>query len=345
MLRNFFVLGILFIFSRCLLAQDAATTKGQRAFDHRIHYYEGTPIRKFSATHSNLTVDGMKLSNSAPSIYEGVLYVGTDANAAIAIAAHTIQTKYELENGGAVEGSPAVTKDNVYVGFKNNLFAAFSRADGKLLWKYETKGPVTTTPLVHDKMVYFTTSNGLCYCLNAETGTFKWKFSVLSKASSPAYEKGATFEKDMVIVGTDRQQVYALNAKNGDQVWMYYGAGGQILISDLRVFATSKEGIIFAIDKLTGHQDWHFTGHLVSGTTDLALANNFLVFRNGNNIIALDSRSGEGFKWQKNLSHPLASEPIIVGNVIYAASLDGKLYAFDLETGNEYSHFDLGFTP
>ena len=345
MLRSIIGIILLLTLSVSLYAQDAATSVGQNAIEHRMRFFEGSTTKKFSSKTSSFKIKGQKFSTSSPAIFDGIGYAGTDSGCIFSVTASEIKLLCKLENAGAVEGAPAVTKENVYVGFKNNLFAAFSRDDGKLLWKYETKGPITTTPLVHEKRVYFTTSNGLCYAFDAETGAFKWKFSVLSKASSPAYDKGITFEKDIVYVGNDRQQLYALNAKNGDKLWDHYGAGGQPLMTDLRVHGISKDGSIYALDKNTGHPDWHCRGTLNEGTTELALANNTLVFGNGNNIIAVDSRSGEGFKWEKELSRPLASAPIIIGDLVYAACLDGKLYAFDLQTGNQYSSFDFGFTP
>ncbi len=344
MLRSVLILVFLAGSSINLHAQDAALPEGQKAIQHRSRYFEGNPIRKFTAKNSISRLEAKKFSGVSSSIYEGVAYVGTDLDEVVTVTSSEINRKYKLENAGAIEGAPAITKDKVFVGFKNNLIAAFSREDGKLLWKYETKGPVTT-PLVHGDMIYFTTSNGLCYALKEETGTFKWKFSILSKASSPAYVQGAGFENDLVIVGTERRQIYALSAKKGDKVWVHDGAGGQPVVGDIDIYAVEKIGSVVAIDKSDGRGLWHFRGDLVEGTTEFALAKNTIVFGNGSRIMALDSRMGEGFKWKRDLPQPLGSAPIIVGNVTYATCLDGKLYAFDLETGNEIDHFDLGFTP
>lgn len=330
---SLFIIGL---FSPPLHAQDASTPEGQKVIDRRTHFYDCAPIRKFSSASSNIKLDGKKFSNASAAIYDGIPYVGTDANAAVAVTALGIKTKYELENAGAVEGAPAVTKDNVFVGFKNNLFAAFSREDGKLLWKYETKGPVTTTPLVHNDMVYFTTSNGYCYALKWETGTFKWRSNVLSKASSPACEN------DVIYVGNDRQCVFAINVKNGDQIWQNRSAGGQPVVGDVHIYAVEKVGSIQAIDKRNGQTDWYFKGDLIEGTTDLALAKNTLVFGNSTTVLAIDSRMGKGFKWKKELKRSLASGPIIVGDVAYITCLDGVMYALDLETGSELSRFELG---
>ena len=247
----FFIL----IFAIPLHAQDAATSEGQKAIEHRTRSYEGMPIKKIAAKTSNFQIEGKTFANNSPALYDGISYIGTDSGIIYSITPNEIKSLCRLENSGAVEGSPAVTKENILVGFKNNLFAAFSRSDGKLLWKYETKGPVVTTPLAHGDMVYFTTLNGFVYALKAETGAFKWRFNVLSKASSPA------FENDVIFVGNDRQRMYAIDAKTGieggKELWHFDGAGSTPSINESDVYGSSLTGVIHSIDKTTGHGVWH----------------------------------------------------------------------------------------
>jgi outer membrane protein assembly factor BamB len=342
MVRLIFTITLLSAIAIPVYAQDAATSEGQKAIDHRLRFYEGTPIKNFSAKTTSFTIEGQKFSSASPAIYDGVVYIGTDSGCIYSITPSGIKKLSKLENAGAIEGTLAITKDYVFAGFTNKVFAAFSRSDGKMLWKYETKGSVITTPLAHDDMVYFTTSNGYCYALKAESGTFKWRFNVLSKASSPA------FDKDVIFVGNDRQQIYAINAKpginGGDELWHYNGAGGQTVINESDIYGIAIRGHVYSVDRTTGRGVWIFVGDLGDGTTDLALANYTVVFGNGRRVIAIDSRAWQYSKWQKELPRTVEVPPIIVGDVVYTVCSDGKLYALDLGTGNELSHFDLGGT-
>jgi outer membrane protein assembly factor BamB len=273
--------------------------------------------------------------------YGNVFYIGTDSEAIVSVTPSGMHTLCKLENAGPVEGM-AISDDYIFAGFRNNLFAAFNKSDGKLLWKYETKGPVISAPIVHDKFVYFSTSNGFVYALTASTGGFKWRYNAISKASSPIFEKDITYGKDAIIVGNDRQHMYVIDAKNGDKIWEYERAGGELLINGPNIFATSVNGTVYSIDKTSGRPVWSFSGDLKPEHTDFALSNTMLVFGNGNRIIAMDSRAGEGFKWQKDLHTPVSGAPIVTENVIYASNIDGVIYAFDLATGNEISHLATG---
>ncbi len=321
-------------------AQDAATPEGQKAIEWRTRFYAGTPIKKFSDATSKIKLKGPKFSTASPAIYDGVPYVGTDSALVVALAPFEFKAGFELVGSGSIQGAPALTKERVYIGFSKNMFAAFERETGKLVWKYETKGPVTTTPLIHGKVVYFTTSNGFCYALDAETGSFKWKFNALSQASSPA------FDNDIVYIGTAKFRTYAINAKNGDQIWENVTSGGQPTLSDLNIYVTNKVGSVICLDKATGTERWSFKGDLYEGTSDFALANNTLVVGNITRVFGMDSRAGSSaVKWTKTFSRPLAGAPIIVGDVVYAACMDWNIYALDLETGKEYDHSDIGFAP
>lgn len=343
MLRSIIKIALLILFTASVYAQDASTSDGQKAIDHRLRFYEGTPIKKFSAKTTSFTIEGQKFSTALPAIYDGVAYIGTDSGCIYSATPAEIKRLCKMENAGAIEGSLALTKDYVFAGFTNKLFAAFSRTDGKVLWKYETKGPVITTPLVHDKFVYFSTSNGYVYALDAESGSFKWRYNALSKASAPA------FDHDVLFVGNDRQHIYAINAINdqrkGTELWEFQEAGRQTVINEGDVYGIAIRGYVYSIDRTTGKGVWIFVGDLNDETTDLALANYTVVFGNGNRVVAIDSRAWQYSKWLREFPRTVEIPPIIVGDVVYASCSDGKIYALDLATGNEYSHFDLGFTP
>ena len=198
------------VFSIPLRAQDAATIEGQKAIDHRLRFYEGTPIKNFSAKTTSFSIEGQKFSSASPAIYDGVVYIGTDSGCIYSVTPTEIKRLCKLDNAGAIEGTLAVTKDYVFGGFNNKLFAAFSRNDGKMLWKFETKGPVVTTPLVHGRFVYFSTSNGYVYGLDAESGSFKWRMNTVSKAFAPVFDNA--YNDDILFIGNDRQRIVAINA-------------------------------------------------------------------------------------------------------------------------------------
>jgi outer membrane protein assembly factor BamB len=343
MLRSILIIAILSALTVCLRAQDAATLEGQKAIEHRLRFYEGTPIEKFSVKTTNFTIEGQKFSTASPAIYDGIVYIGTDSGCIYSVTESEIKKLCKLENAGAIEGTLAVTKDYVFAGFTNKIFAAFSRTDGKMLWKYETKGPVITAPLFHGKFVYFSTSNGYVYALDTENGSFKWRFNVLSKASAPALDN--VMNNDVLFVGNDRQRTYAINTINderkGTELWHFEGAGRQTVINESDVYGVSIRGNVFSIDKTTGKGVWVFPRELGDGTTDLALANYTIVFGNGRSVWALDSRAWQYGKWQQELPRTVEVPPIIVGDVVYAVCSDGKLYALDLVAGMELSHFDL----
>ena len=305
-------------------SQDISTPEGRIGIEHHTHYWRDS-TKKLIVGHTGLfSILGKQFSVASPAVSRNEAYSGCDSGIVYSISPSIIRVICKFIAAGSIEGAPAISNDTIFVGFKNNLFPAFSITDGNLLWKYETNGPVVTTPIIHDKFVYFTTSNGYCYSLKTETGEFKWRFNVPSAASSPIYDQRISFDKDVIKVGNDRQRIYAINAKNGDEEWHHDGAGGQPLVNELRVFAKSFEGTVSSIDKITGHRDWWLKGDLVPGTTEFALSSNTLVFGNGSRILATDSDSGEGFKWERAPPSALTDPPIMIGDVFYAPSGDKK---------------------
>ncbi|MEI8133500.1 MAG: PQQ-binding-like beta-propeller repeat protein [bacterium] len=324
-------------------AQDASTSEGQLSILHRNRLFAGTPIKKFSAKIIALKAPGQLFSTTMPVAYDGKVYIGTDSGIVYLATPTELKPLSKLEGAGAITGAPAISNDTIVVGFKNNLVAAFSRTDGSLFWKFETKGPVVTTPLIKNNNVYASSASGHVYALRADNGSFKWRFTAISNPSSPAYDK------DMLFVGNDRGRLYAIDTKDGFksgyEIWSQNWAGGTPLINGPDIYAVALRGSVYEIDLTTGHSVADTRSFLKMDACELACGSNIMVVRTTSGLVAYDSRVGEGGKWEKNFPKPISGFPIIVGDVVYAACLDGNLYALDLQTGTEYSHLDLGFIP
>jgi hypothetical protein len=96
---------------------------------------------------------------------------------------------------------------------------------------------------------------------------------------------------DVVYVGSEDHDVYALNARTGAYIWSYTTGAGvgftSPAVADGTVFVGSDDGKVYALDAATGNLVWSYqTGDMVS------------------------------------------SSPAVVGGVVYVGSDDGKVYAF-----------------
>src|SRR5262249_36920003 len=155
--------------------------------------------------------------DSSPAVAKGIVYVGTDGGAVLALKASTGKTLWTVRPGGAVYSSPAVSHGVVYVsvaGQNGGLFA-LNATTGRKLWRF-AHGATSSSPSVANGVVYI--SAGPLYAVNATTGKQIWSFCC-GVSTSPAVANG------MVYIGS--MDLTAVDAATGHEVWSFQTQGTQ----------------------------------------------------------------------------------------------------------------------
>ena len=179
------------------------------------------------------------------------------------------------------------------------------------------------------------------------SGQLKWSFKTGGAVeSSPAVVGG------VVYVGSDDNNIYALNANDGTQKWAF-PTGGPVVSSPAVVngvvYIGSNDGNVYAIDAMTGVKKWSFQSLEPGSSTPYPVTSSpavsgGIVYIAADSIYALDAGTGD-----KVWSFPAkgtSSSPAVANGVIYVAGscstdadrqcnpVDGAyIYALDAGTG------------
>jgi outer membrane protein assembly factor BamB len=244
---------------------------------------------------------------------------------------------------------PAVVNGVIYVGAKSSVtinkyqgagsldMYALNATNGAIIWDFkDTSSSDLTPPAVANDMVYFATNNYIC-ALNARDGSLFWNFSTFTVFSYPI-----VFQ-DMLLIGGregNNAALLALNATNGHIIWSFKNVvNGNTFhtptISNGRVFVTSFDGNMYALNLLTGQKIWSsqkgFSGcptveeNIVYGITGDA------------NVYALDCATGvKRWNYSMNDGYATDQEPYfaIFEKVLYARNGWNKIYAFNAQSGS-----------
>jgi outer membrane protein assembly factor BamB len=148
----------------------------------------------------------------------------------------------------------------LYVATEDQMAVALNASTGKFLWSGTIEGGVYSCPAVADGSLYVSSSAGGpvgnvepggVTALNAATGQYEWNLTLgSSMGSSPAVAGG------VVYVGTDNYSfpskpdiVYGLNATTGAVIWTYK-TGGNVYsspaIANGVVYVGSDDGNVYA---------------------------------------------------------------------------------------------------
>jgi len=232
----------------------------------------------------------------------GRLYVGTHDGKLLALDAATGKTVWEFVAGDAVLAAPAVERGRVYFGSYDHFVYALDARDGRLLWKRDTQGAVVSTPALDgDRLVIGNRAYDLL-ALSTHDGAVLWKRYVwMSWVESSVVIRDAT----AYLGSSDADAVFAFDVRSGRRLWSRDIGGwawGQPAVGGDRVYLGSSGQVgypakqsasFFALDRDTGKPVWSFT----TATPD----------------------SG---------SYGFAGSAALSGSLVYAAGLDGRLYAF-----------------
>ena len=211
---------------------------------------------------------------------------------------------------------------------------------------------ITASPVVADGRVFTLDSRSRLSAVSTG-GQVLWSrdLTPAEEGRDDASGGGVSVSNGQVFVATAFGSLYAMNATSGEQSWVHtFDApiSGAATISDGRVFVTTRDGFGWALNAQNGRVLWSLEGTNnvagVMGGSSPAATQDIVVFPFSSGEVVgvepatgvpvwtnflLRSRLGSGFASFRDLS----GDPVIAGNVVYAANNVGQTVASDLTTG------------
>ena len=205
----------------------------------------------------------------AVTIENGIAYIGSSDRIFRAIDIHTGNIRWTYQDvPGYVETRPLVEENRVIFGAWDNTLYALDKLTGEELWKW-TGGltrmhfsPAAVWPVAAHGKVFITDPQRAMTAIDLETGETVWR----------------TFQsmvRETIGISEDRERLYSKTmndsivcfAAQGDQpvkIWAsdvgfgYEHAPSMPVEKDGVVFGSTKNGLIFALDALTGNVLWKY---------------------------------------------------------------------------------------
>lgn len=278
-------------------------------------------------------------ARSAPSIVNGIAYVGSRSGSLYAMDARTGLVLWTASTGREIYSTPAVVDGVVYVGSQDFNLYAFDADTGQLLWSTPTGWYVFDAPAVADGTVYVDVGFALD-AFDARSGILLWSAPTGNYIlGSPAVANG------LVYVGSQDSTLYAFDASSGAMRWSV-PSGGPITVSAVvangLVCVRAADGGLDAYNAATGALRWHAGGETsVLGTP--AIANGTLYIGSRSGLYAFDASTGNP-RWHA-IDGLQVSTPAVANGVVYAITEDGaydfSLVALDADTGSTLANVPI----
>ena len=272
---------------------------------------------------------------NAPTVADGVAYVGADDNNVYALDAETGEALWSFETGDVIRSTPTVTGGAVYVGSNDNHVYALDASTGALLWKHDTGDWVHYSPVANGGLVYFGAlqdGGRKVHALDSMSGEQVW----VAQAPYPFdAELTVAVAGGMLFTRDNFGEFYALDASTGELVWSFsagMGAESSPAVVDGVVYLTAVN-TAYALDESTGELVWSYdTERLPARDFPAVLADGAYYFSPDDYIYALSTTTGEP-RWSYQADSMVNTAPVAAEGMVYAGSESGRFYALDAVTG------------
>ena len=207
---------------------------------------------------------------------------------------------------------------------------------------------ISLRPAASADTIFAADYDGTVSALDINSGKPKWQVSLDAMVTG-----GVGYGANKVMVGTVEGEVFVLNAADGSVLWSSQ-VSSEILSSPQTngdiVVVHSIDNQMVALDATTGEQRWRHNGEApilsVRGTSESIVTDSMVIsgFDSGK-LIAFNANNGS-LIWETRIALPkgrtelermvdIDGTPLLVGDVIYAVTYQGRLGAISRGTGRD----------
>jgi outer membrane protein assembly factor BamB len=235
----------------------------------------------------------------------------------------------------------------VIVSSKNGDLVAYDIEDKNLRqrWAIRLKGEIRATPVIVDEQVFVRTVDGKLSALSLLDGAIQWTVSRRVPALSLTGNSRPLIEGRLVIVGFDDGKISAFNRNDGQTIWevtvsspsgrteieRLVDLDGQFIFRDGIIYVSSYQGRLAAIQAVDGNVLWSrkFSSYQSIDADEEAL----YLSSDDSHIWSIDRRTGTAFWKQEVLHARKITAPMIIGEKLVVADLEGYVHWFDKSDG------------
>lgn len=259
----------------------------------------------------------------------GLVYVPSMGGDLVALDGKKGEVKWRIKTGGSVFSAPLVADETVYFGSADHYVYAADAKSGKVKWKTKTEGAVFAGAAKAGNIICIASTDTKIYGLSADKGTVVW-----TAQGENMYQSQAATDGERFFVGGWDNYFRCLEVKTGKELWkqpfgkheksgkyLFYFAPaiGSPTVGNGKVFVSSNDGQLHAMDAKTGKIVWEIPGPSLGYSGPL--------FHDGRIYNASLTDQGRVFCFDAADGKPIWES--VTGSVIYDSSCalsNGRVY-------------------
>ncbi len=288
---------------------------------------------------------------TAPILLTKILYTADQTGRVLAIDRKKGYILWETKLEHGISGALAYGRSKLFVGDLHGNLIALNARDGSESWRFKSSSPWLSAPVVSKthNQVFVSNASGDLYALSDNHGEVLWRYARHPVDKMTVWGSGgpALFGDTEVYQGFSDGTLVALQADSGKVIWekklrtreRFGDIDMTPYVDEQRVVASSFDGQVFCLDRLTGNTKWVFPVGSYSGF----LVHDGQVFFGGLNqhFYALDLATGHTV-WKTPFAGGVSATPILLrGSLVFPTSSD-PVYLLNLKDGKIQTTVSLG---
>ncbi|MCY2953309.1 MAG: PQQ-binding-like beta-propeller repeat protein [Planctomycetota bacterium] len=274
------------------------------------------------------------------------VYTTTMGGELAAMKAADGQVKWKVKTAGAVFSTPCVSDGTVYFGSADHFVYAVDAATGQIQWRTQTGGGVFAGPAAAKGIVCAPSVDLMIYGMDARTGAVQWK-----AACGGMVQSTVATDAERFFVGGWDNTLRCLDASTGRQLWakkfgrsMYYSpAIASPAVGGGKVFVTSNDGVLHAVNIASGEVAWEFDGKRVGYSGPLYHEGRiYLAIGDGGRVYCFEAESGQTV-WESSAGSVIYDSSFAFGGGnVFIGAVNGTVSAFAAKNGVLQWQYSLG---
>lgn len=201
-------------------------------------------------------------------------------------------------------------------------------------------------PALDGDVIYAADSTGRIVALERESGKRVWR-----QRTGDEITGGVSSNEGILLYGTGNGEVVALSNSDGEELWRV-SLGGEVISlprTDGRLVAVqTMDGRLHALDAQDGATRWHYDNPppvlTLRGTASPTITDSLIISGFANGKVVAFNRSNGLVQWERRVALPqgrseiermvdIDASPLLVDDIVYAASFQGKAMALNRSNG------------
>lgn len=313
--------------------------------------------KKYSVLTSN-TYPRMDLKSPA-AIDNRIAYWATDTQSVYAMNIDTGEVLWSFDapdqedwQDKGIINKLLIDSTGVYFNTYNGIAFKLNKLTGETIWAVKVARWLhsSSTPSEDGTKIFLSTESrnetdsspsGDFVCLNSSTGEELWRLETQELAPCTPHVVSSTSK---VIVGNNLNELYCLNADNGNILWKINLAGpvkGKVNNVENVCCATTENGYIYFINIITGTVLSENLNSKGFRHVFVTVVNNTFIVSDIDGYVKAFSKEGT-LIWINKLRGKLFWYPAVKDNTLYFATRSGYVFAIDASDGSKkaFSYID-----